>query len=197
MIRSNPSSCVGEHNSADASEAGVVLVEFVYVIPVLLFLIIAGFEFGNLLHLKQSSAFIAKESALYAYRECSPYHDDAPRSACLFHVRERMERLAEGVIEHADIDIILSVYRDDPGFHDPNAPTPIEPLNKEPGGETDLGFNSKIEPLIVNDTALRDLIQDRELFATAEVNIQYRPIFVRILGVIDFAKFDFYEMSIY
>jgi hypothetical protein len=181
-----------EIRETDNDESGVVLVEFVYVIPVLIFLIIAGFEFGNLLHLKQSVAFIAKESALYSYKECSPYHDDTPRAACLEYVRNRMQALATRTIEHAKIDMILGVYRHIPGANP-------RPISQVPDGTstTNLGDTSKIRPLFLNDPALRNLLEDRELISTAEVYIHYEPIFVRVLGGIDFATFEFYELSMY
>jgi hypothetical protein len=192
MRSSNSVAHANEESEITRPESGVVLVEFVYVFPVLMFLIIAGFEFGNLLHLKQNISFIAKESALYTYKECAPYHDPAPRVACLNQVRGRMVALAKNIVDNTEIDMILSVYKYRPGVNP-------EPIDRSPaiGNTNDLGGVSEIGPLFYSDGALLNLLQDRELIAIAEVEIIYTPVFVRTLGVIDFAKFKFYEISIY
>ena len=170
-------------------ESGVAYIELLLVaFPFILSVIFALLECGNLLQIKQNIVFVTRETALYLYKECSPYQDVASRNICLELVQERMQKMAQQFVT-PESEVAVSIYERTGGV--------TTALAKLPLGTTASGFKSEIAGRI-GDPEISLLIEQQERVAIAEVNAIYKPLFTRALGWwIDLGKFNFYETAIY
>ncbi len=171
-------------------ESGVAFLELVLIVlPFVLAMIFATFECANLLYYKQGVAFIARETALYGFKECAPYESQPSRDACIDHVQTTMQILANAYLS-PDADVLV-------GLHESKLNGPVHTLYQSPKANTPGGFDSKIVTLVQTDVDLNNLVRGQERVVSAEVNLIYKPLLISSISYLHFTDVDFYEVAMY
>ena len=185
--------------SATSCERGVAMTELVMVFPLLIVLIVAAVELGHMLHLKQGAAFVAREAARYAFRECSPYQNQVAADACVDHIQNRMQNLGRNFLDDQEMDLIVAIW--DEGDMDPRSIHP--PGVHVPGtlDTSDNGFKSLIGiklRQVGSHAGLDAMMTQNNRVVTAEVELVYNPFYTReIPGIVNVTEIGFYELAIF
>lgn len=177
------------------NQKGQSLVEFTLLSPLLIMLVLCGFELSRILKHYQVATALSNEIASNAFRDCStPFNVNnlSNLQTCLDTIIQEVASPAGGVLQN--VELLTSIWQWDPVTTLPNR---LGTATNSPTMQSKIDSGSgTITPAAAG--ILLPLCQTNQIIAIAEVRMAYEPIVPIIAGITSFIiQREIYVPTIY